>query len=84
MALAFKSYMSKGVVESSSVVEESCRGQICSKGFPEKLLCEAVKMKPGLHWRPHHVGGLRNSAKEICIERMEPPCDREVYCKQQS
>ena len=32
---------------------------VACHGGPERPLCEAVKMKPGLPWRPQDIGDAR-------------------------
>lgn len=43
---------------SPSVTKESRCGQMCVRvslhGGPERPLCDAVKVEPGLPWRPQH------------------------------
>ena len=41
---------------------------VSPNGGPERSLCEAIKLKPGLPWRPQDVGNGRamGSAEESC------------------
>ena len=49
----------KGVMDSSSMVKESCCGQACDREVLERPFHEVMNLKPGLHWRPQVVGDAR-------------------------
>lgn len=55
-------------------------------GGPERTLYKAIKVKPGLCWRPQDAGDRnhRISAKESCRPGVEPDQERKVCCNQQS
>ena len=63
MVLALESRIQDRVMGSPPVTKKSCWDQACVRvslhGGPERLLCEAVVVKPGLPWRSQDVGDAR-------------------------
>jgi hypothetical protein len=52
--------------EARQCVTES--GSLCAT--PEKVTCEAMKVKPQLQWRPQNVGDVRNAANSL-VEKVQ-------------
>ena len=86
MVLALESRIQERGCESPSGAKESHRGQARVRaslyGGPEEALCEAVKVKPGLSWRPQDTGDAGAIGKPLTGR--EAVQEREVSCSQQS
>ena len=62
MVLALESRIEEVVIESlwlRKASEARHMSGVACHGGPERPLCEAVKMKPGLPWRPQDIGDAR-------------------------